>query len=301
MTLRLGDLLVTAQVYDPDIADRRIHLAHVDRRGGPGAVDDRALDVSDRRAFAACRKFRSVVSFAFDELAIDQPGAPTPALLRAKHAELHGRIAEGSVADKPVIEVVNRLTGATLPSVHPLLGQPLDADITSRLFGLRDFSPKPWPARFREIQAADGRIEIVQARVQQGDLIATATGQLGLTPAGRLNGELQMVVAGIEKIVPALGLDKLLAQGVPQSTVDRFAPGVNARDVNNVLGSLDKIIPGLGNLARERAGTVAVAGINALGQPTTLEGKRAIALPLRFVDGAVFIGLLQVGQTPTLF
>ena len=130
---------------------------------------------------------------------------------------------------------------------------------------------------------------------------AVAYCDTGLTPAGRLNGELQMVVAGIEKIVPALGLDKLLAQGVPQSTVDRFAPGVNARDVNNVLGSLDKIIPGLGNLARERAGTVAVAGINALGQPTTLEGKRAIALPLRFVEGAVFIGPLQVGQTPTLF
>ena len=32
-----------------------------------------------------------------------------------------------------------------------------------------------------------------------------------------------------------------------------------------------------------------------------LEGKKAQAFPLRFVDGAVFLGSLQVGQVPALF
>ena len=68
-----------------------------------------------------------------------------------------------------------------------------------------------------------------------------------------------------------------------------------------MIGSLDRIIPGLGNIARNNAGSIAAAGINALGEPATLEGKRALSLPLRFVDGVVFIGPLQVAQTPALF
>ena len=53
----------------------------------------------------------------------------------------------------------------------------------TKLSGLKDFSPKPWPERFREIQAAGGKVEIVQSRMQQGELVAVAAGTLGLTPA----------------------------------------------------------------------------------------------------------------------
>jgi hypothetical protein len=44
-----------------------------------------------------------------------------------------------------------------------------------------------------------------------------------------------------------------------------------------------------------------VAGINSLGKEAELEGKKARAFPLRFVDGAVYIGPLKVGQIPPLF
>jgi hypothetical protein len=53
-----------------------------------------------------------------------------------------------------------------------------------------------------------------------------------------------MTVAGLERIVSQLGIDKLLMEGVPQSTVDRIAPGVSAQDVNKVIGALDRMIPG---------------------------------------------------------
>jgi len=43
------------------------------------------------------------------------------------------------------------------------------------------------------------------------------------------------------------------------------------------------------------------AGINSLGTEAELEGKKARAFPLRFVDGAVFLGPLKVGQVPPLF
>ena len=87
-------------------------------------------------------------------------------------------------------------------------------------------------------------------------------------------------------MLPALGVDKLAPPG---GTIDQIA------------GALDRVLPGLGNVARDNAGVGIAAGINALGQPTELEGKRAVSLPLRFVDGAVFLGPLPLGQIKPLF
>ena len=42
-------------------------------------------------------------------------------------------------------------------------------------------------------------------------------------------------------------------------------------------------------------------GINLLGEQTTLEGKPAVMLPLRFDDGAIFLGPIQIGNAPALF
>jgi hypothetical protein len=195
---------------------------------------------------------------------------------------------------------VNIQTGS-LQEVHPLLAQPFDADMRALLSGLKDFAPKPWPERFREIQASGGHVELVQSRIVQGDLVAVATGTLGLTAQGNLDGELQMTVAGIEKVIPALGLDKMLDQGVPQATLDRVAPGVKSKDVSNLMGALDRAIPGLGKVVKQNVNVGVMAGINSLGKETELEGKKARAFPLRFADGAVYIGPLKVGQIPPLF
>lgn len=132
-------------------------------------------------------------------------------------------------------------------------------------------------------------------------MIAVAAGSLGLDDQGRIEGELQMTVVGIEKVISSLGIEKLLEEGVPQSTLDRVAPGVKTEDVNNLFGALDRAIPGLGKVIKQNAGVGLAAGINALGKETTLEGKPARAFPLRFVDGAVFLGPLKVAQVPPLF
>jgi len=222
-------------------------------------------------------------------------------LANAKHVELHGRIAQGSPADHPDIESVLEINQGSIQGLHPLMAQPFDADIRAMVTGLKDFAPKPWPQRFREIQAAGGHIEIMQSRVQQGDLIAVAAGTLSLNPNGKLDGELQMTVAGIEKVIPALGIEKMLEDGVPQATLDRVAPGVKTQDLNNLFGALDRAIPGLGKVVKQNANVGVAAGINALGKEAELEGKKARAFPLRFVDGAVFFGPLKVGDVPPLF
>jgi hypothetical protein len=300
ITAKLGEILVVAQVYDP-----KLLIAEFTAPATISGPDQLALTVNWSKARSSIVGLPAVpqrAAIVFDDPAIDRINAQvaTP-LARAKHVELHARLADGSAQDHPVIETALQIAGGSLQDLHPLLAQPFDADVRTLLTGLQDFSPKPWPQRFREIQAAGGHVEIVQSRIAQGDLIAVAAGTLGLNADGRIDGELQMTVAGIEKVIPALGIDKMLQDGVPQATLDRVAPGVKTQDLSNLMGALNRAIPGLGNVVRQNANIGVAAGINALGKEAVLEGKKARTFPLRFVDGAVFLGPIKVGQVPPLF
>ncbi|MHB8271312.1 DUF2125 domain-containing protein [Bradyrhizobium sp.] len=300
ITAKLSEILVVAQVYDP-----KLLIAEFTAPATISGPDHLSLMVNWSTARSSIVGLPAVpqrAAIVFDDPAIDRVSASvqTP-LARAKHVELHARLADGSAQDQPVIETVLQIAGGSLQELHPLLAQPFDADMRTLLAGLRDFSPKPWPERFREIEAAGGHVEIVQSRIAQGDLIAVAAGMLGLNANGRIEGELQMTVAGIEKVIPALGIDKMLEDGVPQATLDRVAPGVKTQDLNNLMGALNRAVPGLGNVVKQNANVGVAAGINALGKEAVLEGRKARAFPLRFVDGAVFLGPLKVGQVPPLF
>jgi hypothetical protein len=300
ITAKLGELLVVSQIYDPKLLIAEFTApATISGPGQPSMIANWSKARSSVVGLPAAPKR---ISLVFDDPSIDRTdGSPPTPLARAKHIELHGRLVEGSAVDHPNIETVLRIEQGSVQEVHPLLAEPFDADVRTILTGLKDFSPKPWPQRFRELQAAGGHVEIVQSRVQQGDLIAIASGSLGLSAEGRLDGELQMTVAGLDKVIAALGIEKMLDEGVPQATLDRVAPGVKTADVNNLLGALDRALPGLGKMVKQNANVAAAAGINALGKEAMLEGKKARAFPLRFVDGAVFLGPLKVAQTPALF
>lgn len=226
------------------------------------------------------------VSIVVDRPVVDRVGGAGPGtVLQANRIELHGRMAEGSAAGNPVIEIVLRLVSATAPELHNLTARPIDAEITARLYGLADFSPKPWPVRFREVQARGGRIEITQARVRQADAVAVSAGTLSLTTRGGLDGQIQITIAGLDSVVKSLDIDRAVSQGSMGATI----------------GALDRLVPGLGQVARQNAGPGIVAGLRALGQATTLEGKPATTLPLRFVDGQVLLGPFPVARVPLLF
>jgi hypothetical protein len=301
VTINLDQILAVAQVYDPKllIAEFSAPATISESRSSP------AMLVNWSKARASVVGLPAIpqrASIVFDDVAIDRSNNTVQVpLARARHVELHGRLDEGSTLDHPVIESVLRIEAGSVQDIHPLLARPFEADIRAKLSGLADLAPKPWPQRFRELQASGGHVEIVQSRIQQDDLVAVASGTLTLTPQGRPDGELQMTVAGIEKIIPALGIEKMLDEGVPQSALDRVAPGVKTQDVTNLLGALDKAIPGLGKMVKQNANLGVAAGINALGKEAVLEGKPARAFPLRFVDGVVYLGPLKVGQVPPLF
>ncbi|WP_213285744.1 DUF2125 domain-containing protein [Bradyrhizobium sp. sGM-13] len=300
-TARLGEIMVIAQIYQPRllIAEFKAPATLADRGQPPSMKVNWTLGRSSVSGLPDVPQRASIV---FDNPSIDRVNGPveTP-LARARHVELHGRLAEGSIREQPVIEAVLQISGANVQEVHAVLAQPFDADIQTKLTGLKDFTPKPWPERFRELQAAGGHVEIVRSRIQQGDLISLAAGTLRLNAQGRIDGELQMTVTGLERVIPALGIEKMLEEGVPQATLDRVAPGVKSQDLNNLFGALDKAIPGLGKVVKQNANAGVAAGINSLGKDAELEGRKARAFPLRFVDGAVFLGPIKVGQVPPLF
>jgi hypothetical protein len=300
ITAKLGEILVVSQIYQPKLLIAEFTAPAT--IAGPGLPSMIANWSKARSSVVGLPDVPQRISLVFDDPSIDRTdiSPPTP-LARARHIQLHGRLVDGSEPGHPDIETVLRIEQGSVQEVHPLLVEPFDAEVRTILTGLKDFSPKPWPQRFREIQAAGGHVEIVQSRIQQGDLIAVASGSLGLSAEGRLDGELQMTVAGLDKVIAALGIEKMLDEGVPQATLDHVAPGVKTADVNNLLGALDRAIPGLGKVVKQNASVGVAAGINALGKDAVLEGKKARAFPLRFVDGTVYLGPLKVGQIPPLF
>jgi len=290
LALRAADLLVALQIYQPNLL--------IAEFGGPLAMGDPGQPARftanwslGRASVRGTPRNPERVSITFDDPVLDRSdGAAPERAFTAKHAELHGRLASGTVRDKPVIDIALNLASAVAPALHPLAAQPFDADLDSQLVGLRNFDPKPWAQRFREIQQARGRIEVRALRVRQGDALAVAAGTLGLTDTGLLNGELQVTVAGLDKLLPALGADQLVR---PESAA--------GQKLDSALNSLDRVIPGLGGLARQKAGLGVAAGAALIGQPAELDGKRAVRLPLRFVEGEMQLGPIKLGKVGPLF
>jgi hypothetical protein len=91
------------------------------------------------------------------------------------------------------------------------------------------------------------------------------------------------------------------ASDVKQKFASIASRRVKTQDVSNLLGALDRAIPGLGKVVKQNVNVGVAAGINALGKEAVLEGKKARSFPLRFADGTVYLGPIKVGQIPPLF
>jgi hypothetical protein len=226
---------------------------------------------------------RVAIEFATPRL--DRVGGET--MFKAKQADLHGRIAEGAPQDHPVIEVTLRLSEAVAPGFNGLLTEPTEADLTAVVRGLNDLSPKPWADRFREMQAAGGGIDIKSLRLVQADAIIVGTGTLSVGANGKLNGTMRVAIAGIEQLVPRFGIDRMIGQGL-----DQLAGGN---------GGLDRLVPGLSETIRATANASVIDNLKKMGEPTSIGKQPAVALPVRFADGAIYLGMLRLGDAPPLF
>jgi hypothetical protein len=207
-------------------------------------------------------------------------------LFNAKRADFHARIAEGSPRDHPIVDMTLHLAGASA-TFHRLLGQPIDGDIDATVRGLTDLAPKPWADRMREIQAAGGGIEIKSFRFTQVNAVVVGAGTLGLSAEGKLNGVVRVAIVGIEQIVPQLGVDRMIGQGLDQ--------------LSGGSGTLERLVPGLSETIRETANASVIENLKKMGEPTAIDNRPAILLPLRFVNGTIYLGMLRIGEAPAMF
>ncbi len=231
---------------------------------------------------------------------IEQPhldrgaGANAPILFAADFADLEARIVAGSAEDHPVIDVVLRFDAATAPSVHALFGEPLQGNIEVVLRGFKDLSPKPLADRFHEMATSGGNIEIRSLRFERTDAVVVGSGTLTVNGNGRLNGVVQVSVYGLDTIVPQLGIDKLIGQGLDRLT------GANGGSGQG-LSALNRLMPGLSGVVTQTANASVIDDLKKMGQQTEIDKKPAVALPLRFADGAVYLGMIRIGEVPALF
>ena len=286
LDFKLPSMRAAVTIYDPKVLTGELT--------GPLEVSDPRLrsqytaqwSRSEARVYGLPSQLDRV-SLGLDALTIRDSSASNT-LFKAQRLELDARRAAESRADHAPIEAVLRLDDAiadkdlVIDKLQAVVAKPINADIETLLRGPTDLSPKPWPARFREWQAQGGQIDIIKGRVAQEDVIAVGAGTLKLSERGGLDGNLQVTVVGIEKLLKLFDIERIMSEG----------------QIGSTLSALDRLIPGLGGIARQSAAPGLIA---ALGQRTVLEGKPAVAFPVRFADGTVFLGPFQVGQIPPLF
>ena len=224
-------------------------------------------------------------SIEVEAIRVDRTGTDET-IFKARHGDFRGRLIAGTPRDHPVIEMTMRLTGAS-SSFHALLTGPLDAEFDAVLRGFKDLAPKPWAERFREMQAAGGGIEIKALRVAQTKALVVGAGALTVNANGKLDGLVRVAIVGIENIVPLLGVDHLIGQGLDQ--------------LSRASGTLDRLLPGLGGAIRDTANATVTDNLKKMGEPSSIDNQPAIILPLRFSDGSIYLGMLRVGEAPSLF
>jgi hypothetical protein len=193
----------------------------------------------------------------------------------------------GSPVD--TLEVTVRLTGGTVSSL-PLFARSTDGEVTAKVFGVKGLSPLQWQEQLRKLAQPGGRIEISQLTFVQSDVSGRGSGTLFIKPDGRLDGEVKLTLAGFKHFIQRLNINPavfmLLVQGkssTTQTTAVFAVPQQNTAPAK----SESRVDP--------------MVDLSRLGEPMQLDGRPATLVGLRFIDSAIFLGPIPVGQIPPLF
>ncbi len=290
-----SDVTFTAQVYHPTLLVGEVTSPVTVRATGETAPSFVATWSLGRLSVSGFPPNPDSVSVDFDRLHLDHgTGASAVMWFAADNAALHARIIAGAANNKPVIDTVLHFSSAVAPTLHPVAADPLQADIEIVIRGLKDLSPKPLAERFREMQANGGSIEIRALRLERTDAVVVGGGTVTVNEHGRLDGAVNVAVVGIENIVPLLGIDRLIGQGIDRMTGSSGQPGQG-------LAALDRLVPGLSGVVRQGATASVIDNLKKMGQQTEIDKKPATVLPLRFSDGSVYLAMIRVGSIPPLF
>ena len=178
----MGDVLVAAQIYQPTLLigewSAPLTIAEPGQSPKMSATWTPVADQPARAPARAGAHFHRRGRSGFATFRCGRCGANG-------RGQARGNSRADGVRDVaaigPVIDLAFKARQLSAAGIYPLVAQPTDADIDVTLRGMKDLAPKSWPERFREIQEANGKIEVKTARIAQSDWLATGSGALGLT------------------------------------------------------------------------------------------------------------------------
>jgi len=223
-----------------------------------------------------------------------QPSSPSRVSVLIDNAEFD-RVGQGS--DKPllagsrieldataagakVINIAARAVDVSIPDGGPITSRPFVADISAVLHDF-DATPQMLSQRLRDWQARGGRLEVASARIQQGDALASGTGQIGLSADGTLDGALRFNTSGpYERLAQSYIHDGGAGARKREQLAQSFLG--QARIQTRSLGAPPSEQPARKQQAMPR-------------RPGDLE------IPIRFLDGGVILGSTNLGEIPPLF
>ena len=194
-----ANIHVASQVYQPTLLISEVTgpLTYAEEGKPPRYVANWKLAQSSVRGTP---RDPERVSIVLDDLSVKHVERDEP-VVDATRLEVHGRIVEGSAQLNPVIEIVLRSTKLAVPVLGAMAAKPTDSDVEVVLRGLKDFAPKPWPDRLRELAKTHGKLEVRRARIEQGETLAVGGGTFTINDKGKLEGQLNVTIAGAEALI----------------------------------------------------------------------------------------------------
>jgi hypothetical protein len=186
---------------------------------------------------------------------------------------------------EPVFVITAHVDAGAIPTGGPIASQAFQGDAHAVLYGPEQ-AAKPISAWVRDWQAAGGHLEIRRARVEQGEAVGSAVGDVRLNAGGRLDGGVRIAAAG-----PYAQLAESFLQGGPGGAAERerIAQGLVAegRLHSRALHAAPSANPPVAKSSPPAQGAARPAG--------------SLDVPIRFVDGAVYAGDRLLAVIPPVF
>ncbi len=235
--------------------------------------------------------------------------------LTGDRLEVSAKLDPNSTPSKPVFDILARIFGGSMPRSKPLASPPFHADVAAILHGVSSAGPKRLLAQLKDWQSRGGHLDVTSARLQQGDAIATATGNIGLTESGHIDGALHVKAIGAYKQIA-----RALVGNGQGNTTDRQrvaelllgSPHVRTLSIENTQRKARELQAAEreARLRAERDTQRLVAPQQTpAGAKTTmpssispsLPSAGSLNLPIWFKDGQLFVGSVSIATLPSLF
>lgn len=212
-------------------------------------------------------------------------------VLAGDRLRLDARRNPSSAAGTTAFDMTAHVDEGSIADGGLILSQPFAAEISAVLHDVSNTTPKALIARLQEWQSGGGRLEVTAARIQQGDAVATAAGNIGLSNSGRIEGALRVATSG-----PYQQLAQSYIQNGQRGAAERerlaqsFLGGsrVQSRSIDNIQRTERELQREAAERERQRT------------TPNPPTGG-SFEVPIRFVDGAVYLGSVELVKIPPLF